>query len=150
MALAQFLTFLLQQINNDKILSLFHTVFFHETKTGTMYVNHTVFVGILAPFYRKEAVAMGVDELYTDMYTELVTQSLADYVAYLKKLSYTYHDNIALDQQQLLQLIIEILKHFHIVSTEKYTDEQKKDFIIEIVHDLFGIQHTIDVKKVIV
>jgi hypothetical protein len=148
-ALAAFMTFLLQNINNEKIIMISHDVFFHKTEAGSTYVNHKVFAWTLAPFFWQEAIAAGVEELYNEMYTPKATQWLQWYISYLKKLSYTYHDNIALDQQALLQLIIEILKHFHIIDTEEYSDEKKKEFIIDIVHDLFGIQHTIDVKKVI-
>lgn len=146
--LAAFLTFLLQHINNDKIISLFHSVFFHKTSIGTSHVNHVVFVGMLAPFFWSEAEQIGVSKLYDEFYSPSVIQWLEPYISYLKKLSYAYHDDVALDQQQLLQLIIEILKHFSITDTSWYTDEEKKEFIIGIVHDLFGIQHTIDVKKV--
>lgn len=148
-ALASFMTFLLQNINNEKIIMIAHEVFFHKTEWWSTYVNHKVFAWTLAPFFRQEAIAAGIEKLYSDMYTPTTTQWLQWYISYLKKLSYTYHDNIALDQQALLQLIIEILKHFHIIDTSEYNDEKKKEFIIDIVHDLFGIQNTIDVKKVI-
>ncbi len=148
-ALAQFLIFLLQAVESEKIISYFHKVFFHKTKTWSTYVNHKVFVGMLAPFFRQEAREAQVDIFFKDIHQIETADSLSSYVSYLKKLSYTYHDNIALDQQQLLQLIIEILQYFWIIDTKEYTDEQKKDFIIEIVHDLFWIQHKIDVKRVI-
>jgi len=36
------------------------------------------------------------------------------YIAYIKQLAGKYHDNIALDQEYLLKLLLEIIKYFKI------------------------------------
>jgi len=150
-AFALFLTFLLKHLNNDKILIEIQRVFFAEN-TWWPYknVNHNILVGLFAPFYRKEIEHFGLHSYYEQLVTEKTRITrLSDYVSYLKKLSHHYHDNVAYDQQHLLQLIIYIINHFDIIDTNDFDDKQKKDLIISITHDLFGIQHTIDVKRVI-
>jgi hypothetical protein len=59
--LAQFLTFLLKTVQNDKIISLLYDVFFKlkNPETGVTHlrkkINITIIVGFFYPFYYKEA-----------------------------------------------------------------------------------------------
>ena len=153
--MATFLTFLLQTLESDKIIISLHKVFFSEDTGGAQVnVNHKVIIWFFAPFYQDEIEQYWLNPLYHELiqWSQLSHQSssikLSSYIEYLKKVSYTYHNNFALDQQQLLQLIINILLHFEVIDVTQLKDEQKKELIISITQDLFGIQYVIDVKKV--
>ena len=148
--LAQFLIMLINTLTNSKVLTALHHVFF-SPETGGPYknVNHKVVVGLFIPFYRAEMEQFKLQEFYQELLPPVEeTIVLSNYIDYLKKLSFKYHDDIALNQQNLLQLIVYIVLHFTRLDVSEFNDDQKKELIISIVQDLFGIQNQIDVKKV--
>ena len=119
-AIAQFLTFLLKTVQNDKIVSLLYDVFF-KTKNPETGVTHL----------RKK-----IKHLFRPLIKESWSMSFGVYIAYIKQLAAKYHDNIALDQELLLKLLSEIIKYFE-VHGKKITDEEHAATIAQIKKELF-------------
>ena len=140
--IAQFLTFLLKTIQNDKIISLLYEVFFKTKNPGTgvthlrKKINVTVISWFFYPFYVKEADKLGVGHLFRPLIKESWSMSFGVYIAYIKQLAAKYHDNIALDQELLLKLLSEIIKYFE-VHGKKITDEEHAATIAQIKKELF-------------
>ncbi len=146
--IAGFLIFLLQQLTN-KLLHWLHIVFFSsDTGWSQKNINHKVIVWLFAPFYKKEIDQHNLWSLYNDLQKEQEKLSVVEYIHYLKQVSYRFHDNIALNQQNLLQLIIDIMKHYKIINTTEFEQIEKEKLTATIIQELFGIQHNIDSKKV--
>ena len=141
-AIAQFLTFLLKTIQNDKIVSLLYDVFFKtkNPETGVTHfrkkINVTVISWFFYPFYRKEADKLGVGPLFRPLIKESWSMNFEVYIAYIKQLAAKYHDNVALDQELLLKLLSEIIKYFE-VHGRKITDEEHAATIAQIKKELF-------------
>ncbi len=141
-AIAQFLTFLLKTVQNDKIVSLLYDVFFKtkNPETGVTHlrkkINVTVISWFFYPFYVKEADKLGVGHLFRPLIKESWSMSFGVYIAYIKQLAAKYHDNIALDQELLLKLLSEIIKYFE-VHGKKITDEEHAATIAQIKKELF-------------
>jgi hypothetical protein len=62
----------------------------------------------------------------------------SNYLHYLKKLAAAMHDNIALDQQLLLQCIMEIYQEFNIVDKTALTDEKYQQIYALIEKELYA------------
>lgn len=148
--MADFLTFLLQQLTN-KILRDLHLVFFSsDTGWPQKNINHKVIIWLFAPFYKEQIEQYHLWSLYNDLLAEPNNLSLTQYIHYLKQVSYRFHDNIALNQQRLLQLVIDIMKQYSIIdNTHKDWEKEAKDNLVAtIIQELFGIQHSINIDKV--
>lgn len=148
--IADFLTFLLQQLTNTLLRDL-HLVFFSsDTGWPQKNINHKVIVWLFAPFYKEQITQYHLWSLYNDLLAEQDNLSLTQYIHYLKQVSYRFHDNIALNQQRLLQLVIDIMKQYTIIdnSYNTWEQEEKNKLIATIIQELFGIQHNIDINKV--
>ena len=115
--LAKFLTFLLSEIENDKIIKWLYDTFFItiDPKTNIPYfrksMNDVVVVWLFYPFFIEKA-----DEIWVSHYYEKLSNSWAKsiewYIKYLQELSDNYHDNIPIDQNSFVKLLVEILKEF--------------------------------------
>lgn len=140
--LAQFLTFLLKTVQNDKIVSLLYDVFFKlkNPETGVTHfrkkINITIIVGFFYPFYVKEANKFGLEPLFGGLIQESNTMSFHTYIKYIKQLAMKYHDNVALDQHSLVKLLSEIITYYE-VHGHKITDEEHEASIAEIKRELF-------------
>jgi len=140
--IAQFLTFLLKTIQNDKIISLLYDVFFKTKNPGTWVthlrkkINVLVITGLFYPFYPQEAEKLGVAPLFKPLVKHSGALNFTVYLAYIKELATKYHDNVALDQELLLKLLSEIIKYFE-VHGKKLTDEEHAATIAQIKKELF-------------
>lgn len=115
--LAKFLSFLLNEITNDKIIKWLYDTFFItiDPKTNIPYfrksMNNVVVVWLFYPFYLDKA-----NELWVSHYYESLNwawkKNIDDYIKFLQDLSNHYHDNIPINQTSFIELLVEILKEF--------------------------------------
>lgn len=138
--LAKFLTFLLSEIENDKIIKWLYDTFFItiDPKTNIPYfrksMNDVVVVWLFYPFFMEKA-----DEIWVSHYYEKLSnsweKSIEWYIKYLQELSDNYHDNIPIDQNSFVKLLVEILKEFLSNNSNpklwKNVDKEYKDIICE-------------------
>ena len=115
--LAAFLTFLLSEISNDKIIKWLYDTFFItiDPKTNIPYfrksMNDIVVVWLFYPFYTSKAEEVWVDHYYKDL-NNSKSNSTEWYLTYLQDLSDHYHDNIPINQVSFIELLVEILKEY--------------------------------------
>ena len=115
--LANFLTFLLGQISNEKIIKWLYDTFFItiDPRTNIPYfrksMNDVVVVGLFYPFFVEKAQEVWVSHYYENL-TNSWAKSIEWYIKYLQELSDNYHDNIPIDQNSFVNLLVEILKEF--------------------------------------
>ncbi len=115
--LANFLTFLLGEISNDKIIKWLYDTFFItiDPKTNIPYfrksMNDIVVVWLFYPFYTKKANELWVSHYYENL-NWAWKRNINDYIAFLQDLSDHYHDNIPIDQNSFVNLLVEMLKEF--------------------------------------
>lgn len=115
--LANFLTFLLGEISNEKIIKWLYDTFFItvDPKTNIPYfrksMNDVVVVGLFYPFFSEKAKEIWVSYYYEKLDNSKV-KTIEWYVKYLQELSDNYHDNIPVDQNSFVNLLVEILKEF--------------------------------------
>jgi hypothetical protein len=146
-SIANFLTMILQDITDDTILITMHQVFFQIEGKVIKHINHTLIAGLFAPFYRDLLIHYQVANLYEPLIDETSDHTIDGYIAYLIKLSQTYHNDIALDQQHITQLVVSILCYYHIINPQ--TDEKIQQTILtRILHDLFGLEHQVDINQI--
>lgn len=145
--IARFLVMILQTVNSDKLIIALHHVFFEEDTGGNTYnINDKLIAGLFAPFFANVLSDFEVDMYYTPLIDTQSVRSIDGYTDYLKRLSNAYHNNVALNQQKLTQLIIYLLKYFSIIS-DASEPEYKQQVLTRLLHDLFGIQNTVDITK---
>ena len=114
--LAQFLAFLLKEIQNEELIKAITDTFFKTTnpKDQITYlrkdINTYVVVWFFLPFFQKEAAQAKILPLYAKLGYQEANQSLKNYVTDLKRLSEQYHDKVPIDQNTLLTLIVIIVK----------------------------------------
>ena len=115
--LANFLTFLLGEISNEKIIKWLYDTFFItiDPKTNIPYfrksMNDIVVVWLFYPFFIKKAQEIWVSHYYENLNNSW-QKSVEWYISYLQDLSDKHHDNIPINQDSFIQLLIEILKEF--------------------------------------
>ena len=115
--LANFLTFLLGEISNEKIIKWLYDTFFItiDPKTNIPYfrksMNDVVVVWLFYPFFSEKAEELWVSHYYKNL-SNSWTKSIEWYIKYLQELSDNYHDNIPIDQKSFVNLLVEILKEF--------------------------------------
>ena len=115
--LANFLSFLLSEITNDKIIKWLYDTFFItiDPKTNIPYfrksMNNVVVVWLFYPFYITKAEEIWVDHYYKNLNNAWL-KTTEWYIAYLQDLSDHYHDNIPINQNSFVELLVEILKEF--------------------------------------
>jgi len=141
--IAKFLSFLIETIKNEHIISLLYDVFFKtkNPETGVTHlrkkINVTVISGFFYPFYIKEAEKLGVSGLFETLLAQQKwSMNFHIYIAYIKQLAGKYHDNIALDQEYLLKLLLEIIKYFKIHG-ESWSPEEDQITISKLKKELF-------------
>ena len=115
--LANFLSFLLDEISNDKIIKWLYDTFFItiDPKTNIPYfrksMNDVVVVWLFYPFYLEKAEELWVSHYYENL-SNVGKKSVDWYIAYLQDLSDHYHDNIPISQDSFIKLLVEIFKEF--------------------------------------
>ena len=115
--LANFLTFLLWEISNEKIIKWLYDTFFItiDPKTNIPYfrksMNDIVVVWLFYPFYTEKANELWVSHYYENL-NWAWKRNINDYIAFLQDLSDHYHDNIPIDQNSFVNLLVEMLKEF--------------------------------------
>lgn len=142
-AYAKFLAFLLSQIQSDELIASLYKLFFttKDPHHGTVYIrkssNYPVLIGLFVPFYRDKVLEYRMQSLYSSLYNPSIAITPHIYLSYLKKLASAMHDNIALDQQNLLQCIMYIFQEYHVIDTLAITDEQLEEIKALIKKELY-------------
>lgn len=142
-AYAKFLTFLLWQIKSDELIRILYNLFFttKDPYHGTKYIrkssNYPVIIGMFVPFFRDKIVEYKMQSLYSSLYDPTMVINPTSYLIYLKQLASSMHDNIALDQQLLLECIMEIYKEFHIIDPQSLTEEKYEQIHALIKQELY-------------
>ncbi len=130
--LANFLSFLLSEITNEKIIKWLYNTFFItvDPKSNIPYfrknMNNIVVVWLFYPFYREKAKEVWISHYYEKLKNAKDT-SIDWYLSYLQDLSDNYHDNIPINQDSFIQLLTEILKEF--LHDEKISSSEYKEII---------------------
>ena len=115
--LANFLSFLLSEISNEKIIKWLYDTFFItiDPKTKIPYfrksMNDIVVVWLFYPFYTEKAEELWVSHYYENL-NWAWKKNINDYTIFLQDLSDHYHDNIPIDQNNFINLLVEMLKEF--------------------------------------
>lgn len=115
--LANFLTFLLEQVSNENIIKWLYDTFFItiDPKTNIPYfrknMNDIVVVWLFYPFYIDKAKETWVSHYYETLKSSS-EHSISWYIQYLQELSDHYHDNIPINQASFVQLLVEIIKEY--------------------------------------
>ena len=119
--IAKFLSFLLKNIKNEKLISAIYNTFFKviDQRTKTTYlrksVNDIVIIWFFAPFFVKEIEKFWLMVYFQDL---LKNQSkninFGEYMNYIKLLSQKYHDNIPINKDNLVNLIAILVWEFWI------------------------------------
>jgi len=142
--LAEFLTFLLKEIKNEKITSGIFHVFFKtkhpDTKKDFLRKspNIIVIVGMFAPFFPTEAKKYNIETIYKEIHNFHSIPNKEEYISYIKKLSAKYHDNIPIYKQDFIEYLIQLLHYFKISWYNQLTQENKKQLYIQINEELFA------------
>lgn len=142
-AYARFLAFLLTQINSEQLLSMIYKLFFttKDPYHGTVYIrkssNYPVLIGMFVPFFRDKIIEFKMQSLYSSIYDPTTQINLQNYLSYLKKLAYTMHDNVALDQELLLQCIVLIANEFHLIDSRSLDSIQLQEIHALIKKELY-------------
>lgn len=143
--LAAFLVMIIQNIEDEKLISSLHQVFFLEDTGGSQHnINDKLITGLFAPFFQNVLEELQVHTYFQHLIERESERSIDGYTTYLKKLSSAYHNDVALNQQKLTQLIIYILTYFGIIEPAP-EPEYKQQIITRLLHDLFGIQNYVDI-----
>ena len=115
--LANFLSFLLSEITNEKIIKWLYDTFFItiDPKTNVPYfrksMNNIVVVWLFYPFFLEKAEELWVSHFYNKL-NWAWKKSIDEYIIFLQDLSDHYHDNIPIDQTSFIKLLIEIFKEY--------------------------------------
>jgi hypothetical protein len=92
---------------------------------------------MFVPFFRDKIVEYKMQSLYSSLYDPTMVINPTSYLIYLKQLASSMHDNIALDQQLLLECIMEIYKEFHIIDPQSLTEEKYEQIHALIKQELY-------------
>lgn len=141
--LASFLTFLINNIKDEKLITLLYELFF-KTKhpsTGTTYlrkkINTLVVIWFFFPFYIQEAKKIWISWVFEELLTK-EPMNLTWYINYIKKLSIKYHDNIPLDASLLMDFLIAVINHYKLYDIPSLDEEQREKFILQVKNELYS------------
>ncbi len=140
---AKFLSFLISNIQDEKIVSLLYELFFKtkHPKTGTVYlrkkINTIVVIWFFFPFYQEEAKKIWIYSFFQPILTDEPV-NLTGYINYIKRLSLKYHDNIALDSELLLNFLLQIISHFKLQDMSQIDEQERENFILHIKNQLYS------------
>ncbi len=142
-AYAKFLIFLIEKIKSETLISILYNLFFttKDPYHGTKYIrkssNYPVIIGMFVPFFRDKIIEYKMQPLYENLYDPTMVINPTNYLIYLKKLAHAMHDNIALDQQLLVECIMEIYKEFNIIDMKAITNDQYEQIHSLIQKELY-------------
>ena len=115
--LANFLSFLLNEITNEKIIKWLYDTFFItiDPKTNIPYfrksMNNIIVAWLFYPFFLDKAKETWISHYYEQLNWSW-KKNIDDYLLFLQDLSDHYHDNIPINQTSFINLLIEIFKEF--------------------------------------
>lgn len=141
--LAEFLAFLVNNLNNEHLIKLLYELFFKtkHPKTGVTYlrkkINTIVVVWLFYPFYTTESKQFWIDIFFDSLLEGHHPITVTSYIGYIKKLSAKYHDNIALDPDILFSFLIEIIHHFWLLDVKSLSEEKYEEFANHLKHELY-------------
>jgi len=141
--LAKFLSFLIQNIKEEKIIKWLYDSFFKikNPETNITYirknVNTLVIVWMFVPFFAHESKKEKIDHFFHDMYNTHTPLSLSEYVSYLKKLSAKYHDNVPLNKSVFIKFLVDVVLHFWLITTVKLTSQESSDLEQSLSKELY-------------
>ena len=141
--LAKFLSFLIRNIKEDKVIKGLYDTFFKvihpETKVTYVRknVNTLVIVGMFVPFYHQEAKKENIDHFFDGLLDSHAPLSLSSYVSYLKKLSAKYHDNVPLDKAVFLKFLVDLVAHYGLINASKLTPQEYNELQTSISKELY-------------
>ncbi|MCX6823090.1 MAG: hypothetical protein NTX91_03815 [candidate division SR1 bacterium] len=141
---AHFLTFLLKTIKNEKLITSLYEVFFKtkHPKTEITYlrknINTIVIVGMFAPFFPTEIEELGLKSFFDTILSAESKPNITEYLAYLKQLSKTYHDNVPMDKTAFIKFLTELLMEFDLVNREAMTEDQTEELQRGLQKELYG------------
>ncbi len=142
-AFAKFLIFLLRTIQSEELISAIYRLFFtnKDHTSGITHIRHNsnypVIIGMFVPFFWDKVIEFRMQSLYSPLYDPSMQINPTSYLHYLKRLASAMHDNIALDQQQLLLCIMEIYKEFKIIDPKALTNEKYEQVYALIQTELY-------------
>lgn len=142
-AYAKFLAFLLWQIQSEELIGILYKLFFttKDPYHGTVYIrkssNYPVLIGLFAPFFWDKIIEYRMESLYSHFYNPAEQITPESYLIYLKKLASHLHDNIALDQNLLLQCIMQIFQEFHVIQINTLNEIQLEEIKALIKKELY-------------
>lgn len=140
--LANFLTFLLNEITNDKIIKWLYDTFFItiDPKTNIPYfrknMNNVVVVWLFYPFFLDKAQETWISHFYEKL-SHAWENSIEWYLTYLQDLANHYHDNIPISQSSFTELLVEIIKDFLSNATDKTKLESNDEYKQMIYEKLY-------------
>ena len=138
--LANFLSFLLSELNNEKIIKWLYDTFFItiDPKTNIPYfrksMNDVVVVGLFYPFYVEKAKEFWVAHHYEKL-NWAWGKNIDEYVKYLQDLSDHYHDDVPVSQASFVELLVEILKEFLAGSDSKEIWDKSDDKYKQVLYE---------------
>jgi hypothetical protein len=141
--LSNFLSFLLKNIQNNKLISLLYNTFFKVKypQSNIVYlrkiINTKVIIGIFVPFYQTQAQEYHIRDLYKELMPNQI-KTIEDMTNYLKNLAKTYHDNIPLDKESLIAFVTECTITYLTVYQEKEAKERRQIIQLEVAKHLYG------------
>jgi len=136
--IADFLSFLLQDIKDEWLISLIYKVFFtmRSVKNKMTYlkknINSVLIVGFFAPFYKSSLEKFWLLSVFDKLYSFPTSVKFKDnsnagfnidykdtfdvdiYLKYLKRLSNHYHDNIPIHRNDFLNLLVKICYYYEV------------------------------------
>jgi hypothetical protein len=92
---------------------------------------------MFVPFFWDKIVEYKMQSLYSGLYDSSMVITPTNYLIYLKTLASSMHDNIALDQELLLQCIMEIYKEFRIIDPKALTEDKYEQIHALIRQELY-------------
>lgn len=142
-AFAKFLLFLISTIKSEELITILYKLFFtnkdpyHWHTNIRKTSNYPVIIGMFVPFFWDKVIEYKMQSLYAPLYDPAMIINPSSYLHYLKNLASVMHDNIALDQQLLLQCIMEIYKEFHVIDPQALTTEKYEQIQALIQRELY-------------
>ena len=141
-AYADFLTFLLTQIQSEELITTLWKLFFtskdlyHDIVYTKKSTNYPVMIGIFVPFFREKIVEFKMKSLYDSIITPLPLTPTS-YLHYLKSLISTMNDNIMLDKELFTKCINLIFNEFQLVDFSNLHENQLTELQELIQQELF-------------
>ena len=137
--LANFLTFLLNDIKNDTLIKTIYETFFLTTNkktdmenndteviTSKKNINIAAIVSIFVPFYPQEITRLGLQEIFEHIRNFQEDVMLTKYISYIKHIGTIYHEDLALDNKKFIDLLLQISEHYELI--EKLSGDKKEEF----------------------